>query len=91
MYYVTACIKANEPYSFEEALEAIEELIVPTNQEKGCIQFQAYPLDVEKWQIMLWEVWEDEKALHLHHKLPHTVACAEKGYTSVEWILKSEV
>lgn len=90
MYYVTACIKANEPYSFEEALNAIETLVIQTNQELGCIQFQAHPLDSEKRQIMLWEIWEDEDALHLHHQLPHTMACAKKGYTSVEWILKSE-
>ncbi|WP_025682279.1 putative quinol monooxygenase [Paenibacillus maysiensis] len=88
MLYVTACLNIISTENVDYIMKEFKDLENETLKEKGCIYFHVHLLDQEK--IMLWEIWEDENALNNHHQMPHTVSCANKKLTEVNWLLKNQ-
>lgn len=89
MLYVTACLKIISDKNITDIMEEFKILEKETNKEKDCIYFHVHLLDRINRKLMLWEIWTDENALNEHHKMPHTISCANKKLTTVEWLLKS--
>ncbi len=60
---------------FEDAKNALLDIIEQTLQEDGCIQFELYD---DKKHLYLYEEWIDESALAQHYEEPYTKVVFDK-------------
>ncbi|WP_299007054.1 putative quinol monooxygenase [uncultured Shewanella sp.] len=67
---------------FEEAKQAIINILPLTRQEPGCRQFKLHENATEKC-LFLYEEWENELALEAHYQKPYTAAVFERYQ---EWL-----
>ncbi|WDE08715.1 antibiotic biosynthesis monooxygenase [Thalassomonas viridans] len=61
---------------FEEAKQAIINILKLTREEPGCRQFELHENATGK-SLFLYEEWENELALEEHYKKPYTAAVFE--------------
>ena len=55
-------------------------------EEKGCVEFFVTPSNPESGEFILWEIWEDGKALEYHHNAGHTKEFFTKKLTEIKWM-----
>ncbi|WP_459499237.1 putative quinol monooxygenase [Bacillus sp. C1] len=91
MHYITACLKIISDKELNEIMEEFKKLEEETNKEEGCIKFHAFPLEPSERKIMLWEIWENEEAVHFHFTKSHTKHLLEKELTEIEWVIRNNV
>ena len=49
----------------------LENMVVPTRAEKGCIAYDLHEVLGDPYQFVFFETWEDEAALEAHIQTPH--------------------
>lgn len=67
---------APHPAHYDEARDAICEIIEQTLAEPGCIEFRLSE-NTQDGTLHLYEEWRDEAALASHHDRPYTKAVFE--------------
>ncbi len=70
---------------FEDAKQAIINILHQTREEPGCRQFELHENEVEK-SLFLYEEWANESALEEHYQKPYTSAVFE---SYKEWLAAS--
>lgn len=66
-----------KPEFFTVTQNAILDIVDITRAEPGCIQFVVLA-DADKGDIFLYEEWQDEAALQLHHEKPYIKSVMDK-------------
>ena len=56
---------------FEDAKNAILNILQKTREEPGCFQFELHENNIEK-SLFLYEEWASESALEEHYQKPYT-------------------
>jgi len=74
--FVFARISPKEEH-FEDAKNAILNILQQTREEPGCRQFELHENNIEK-SLFLYEEWESELALEEHYQKPYTSEVFEK-------------
>ena len=69
--FVFAKVSPKHEY-FEQARQAIVNILHKTREEPGCRQFELYDSCDEK-RLFLYEEWESESALQAHYQKPYTL------------------
>ncbi len=69
---------------YEEAKQAIMNILQPTQAEPGCRQFELYENSSEG-HLYLFEEWESEQALEAHYQQPYTLEVFE---SYEEWLAR---
>jgi len=67
---------------FEDAKNALLDIIEQTLQEEGCIQFELYD---DKKHLYLYEEWINESSLAQHYEEPYTKVVFDKYQ---KWLAK---
>jgi quinol monooxygenase YgiN len=67
---------------FEDAKNAILNILQQTREEPGCRQFELHENGIEK-ALFLYEEWASESALEEHYQKPYTAAVFE---SYKEWL-----
>ena len=65
-----------KPECFEDARNAVLEIVPKTLREPGCLQFELYEGNSDDC-LYLYEEWQDEGALAEHYQQPYTQAVFE--------------
>ena len=71
-----------KPEHFQDAKNALLDIVEQTLQEDGCIQFELYD---DKKYLYLYEEWIDEDALAQHYDEPYTKVVFDKYQ---QWLLE---
>ncbi len=73
--FVFAKITPKSEY-FDNAKQAIIDILKPTRSEPGCHQFELHE-NILEGHLFLYEEWEDAEALDEHYQKPYTSAVFE--------------
>jgi quinol monooxygenase YgiN len=69
-----------KPQHFDEAKNAILEIIPPTRREDGCEYFALHENQADGL-LCLYEQWRDQNALDAHYEMPYTARIFESYET----------
>ncbi|MFO1464253.1 MAG: putative quinol monooxygenase [bacterium] len=70
---VIACFKAR-PARVEGLKAFLNQLIVPTRQEPGCLRYELHQNSEDPTDFVFLEEWESHAAIDAHMKSPHVQA-----------------
>lgn len=85
LYYNTACLIVTQGNEFNKVYGELLDFVKCTIKEEGCIEFFAAPSSIDKKEIMLWEVWENEEYLQIHMNAEHTKNILGKNLVQLKW------
>lgn len=63
-----------KPEHFEDARQAIQEIVPATRREAGCREFVLHEARDGAGQLFIYETWDDDAALEDHYAQPYTRA-----------------
>ena len=49
----------------------LQKLVEASAGEEGCLQYELYQYEQERYHYVIIEQWKDEAALQHHHETPH--------------------
>ncbi len=78
MLTVVAVLEA-KPGKEQELERTLMELVPPTRQEAGCINYDLHRSRDDSRMFMFYENWVDRKSLDAHLATPHLTAFKEKA------------
>jgi len=70
MFVLVVDLKIN-PKDVELFMQKVAEDAAGTRQEPGCRQFDVLVDPADRTHVMLYEVYDDEKAFEAHQQTPH--------------------
>lgn len=62
-----------KPGNAEAVREALEDVVVPSRAEPGCLSIHAFRALRDSRLFYIHSAWNDEAAFEIHAGLPHTV------------------
>jgi quinol monooxygenase YgiN len=71
-----------------EVAEALNDVIVPTREEPGCLAIHAFRSVRDPQLFYIHSRWKDEEAFDLHATLPHTVRFVERVEALIDHALE---
>lgn len=75
---IIAVIKAKAGKE-SETKQALQSIVGPTRDEKGCIDFDLYQATDDPSSFMFYENWTTRDALDAHMQTPHIQAFGQKA------------
>ncbi|MGB0894671.1 MAG: putative quinol monooxygenase [Parashewanella sp.] len=81
--WVTAVLEINDKVDVKLELDEIEHFCQQMESEAGCIMATASQDKDNPRRVVLWEVYQDEKAINAHFEMPHTQAFINRKTTTL--------
>ncbi|KAI9013434.1 hypothetical protein DFJ74DRAFT_682149 [Hyaloraphidium curvatum] len=78
MPILTIATLTAKPERLAEVLPIMNDLVVETNKEPGCIEYEYYLNPKKPGEIVFIEQWQDEAAVEFHRASPHMQAVNAK-------------
>ncbi|MGL4382170.1 MAG: putative quinol monooxygenase [Bacilli bacterium] len=85
LYYNTASLQVTKDNDYSDVYNKFLGFVSETIKEDGCIEFFVAPSNLEKNEVMLWEVWKSEKDYQDHLEAQHTKEFLELGLVELLW------
>ncbi|KUP04049.1 monooxygenase [Bacillus coahuilensis m2-6] len=80
---ITAVLKS-KPGREQELFQALKEVIEPSREEAGCLQYDLHQSSEDQRVFVFYERWKDEEAVQDHVASEHYQAYRERGEELVE-------
>ena len=68
--YLTAILQA-KPGSIDLLKSLLDDLVIASNQEQSCIQYELYQDSTDESRFIFRETWASEAGLLTHNSQPH--------------------
>jgi quinol monooxygenase YgiN len=84
--WISAGIELQDGADLNTVKSALNQLVIDTVKEPGCIKFEILQQQDKPECFTLWECWVNDDALKAHFEAPHTLSYLENNYTKVNYI-----
>ena len=74
-----------KPGKRDELLSFVMDNVVNTRNEPGNLAYSHYPSIEDEQEMFVYELWEEQKNLDDHIRMPHYVEFAHKRKPLLEW------